>query len=179
MSVAIDWSEIFGLTVSPWELILRGTLIYWFIFLLFRFVARRDAGAIAITDVLVVVLIADAAQNGMSAEYRSVTDATILIATIVGWNVLLDWAAYVSPRLRTFLVPSALPLIRDGKLMQHNLRRQFLTEDEVKEKLREHGVTEFAEVQRAYLESDGSISVIKQDHEGDASQADRKSYLRG
>ncbi|HEU0201795.1 MAG TPA: YetF domain-containing protein [Burkholderiaceae bacterium] len=177
----MDLNEVFGLTVAPLELILRGTLIYWFIFLLFRFVARRDAGAIAITDVLVVVLIADAAQNGMSADYRSVTDAMILIGTIVVWNVVLDWAAWVSPVLRRVLVPPTLALVRDGRLIERNMRRQLLTEDELMEKLRDHGIGSLAEVKAAFLESSGDVSVVKRSGATDDSAASkrRKTFTHG
>src|SRR5688572_5437836 len=97
---SIEWAEIFRLTVSPWELMLRGSGIYWFLFLAFRLFVRRDMGSLAISDVLVLMLVADAAQNAMAAEYRSLVDGMILVTTILGWNVLLDWAAYVSPRMR-------------------------------------------------------------------------------
>jgi uncharacterized membrane protein YcaP (DUF421 family) len=175
----MNFNEVFGITVAPLELILRGTLIYWFIFLLFRFVARRDAGAIAITDVLVVVLIADAAQNGMSADYRSVTDAMILIGTIVVWNVVLDWAAYVSPAWRRALVPATLQLVRDGQLVRNDLRRQLLTEDELMEKLREHGIASLADVKAAYLESSGDVSVVRYRGAADAASKRRKTFTHG
>lgn len=71
----IDWSGLFGLSLNPVELIIRGTAIYRFIFLLFRLVLHRDIGAIAIADVMLLVLIADAASNGMSGgTTRSRTD---------------------------------------------------------------------------------------------------------
>jgi uncharacterized membrane protein YcaP (DUF421 family) len=57
----IDWGELFGLSVPALELVIRGSAIYWFLFLMFRFVLRRDIGSIGITDVLFVVIIADAA----------------------------------------------------------------------------------------------------------------------
>ena len=72
-------AELFAITVPPWELILRGTLMYWFLFLVFRFVMRRDVGAIGVADVLLLVLIADASQNAMSGGYESVTDGAILV----------------------------------------------------------------------------------------------------
>jgi len=157
----IDWSEVLGITVSPWELMLRGTVIYWFLFLAFRLVVRRDLGSIALSDMLLVILIADAAQNAMSSDYRSVTDGIVLICTIVGWNVLVDWVAYRSPRLRRLLIPRALPLVRDGAILQHNLRKEFLTLEELQEKLREHGVSDVQEVKAAYMESDGTVTVLK------------------
>jgi hypothetical protein len=72
--VSLDWGEIFGLTVSPLELIVRGTLMYLFLFGLFRVMVRRRVGAVGMADILVLVIIADAAQNGMAGEYRSVTE---------------------------------------------------------------------------------------------------------
>ncbi len=85
----MDWSELFGLSVSPMELVVRGTAMYWFLFALFRIVIRRRVGAVGMGDILVLVIIADAAQNGMSGEYRSVTEAFILVGTIIGWNALI------------------------------------------------------------------------------------------
>jgi len=90
----IDWSEIFGFSVSPLELIIRGSLVYWLLFLLFRFVVRRDVGTVGIADILVLVLVADAAQNAMAGEYRTVSDGAVVVLTIIGWNVLLDWLAF-------------------------------------------------------------------------------------
>ena len=157
----IDWSEVLGITVSPWELMLRGTVVYWFLFLAFRLVVRRDLGSIALSDMLLVILIADAAQNAMSSDYRSVTDGIVLICTILGWNVLVDWVAYRSPYMRRLFIPRALPLVRDGAILQHNLRKEFLTLEELQEKLREHGVSDVQEVKAAYMESDGTVTVLK------------------
>jgi len=157
----IDWSEVLGFTVSPWELVFRGTAIYWFLFVAFRIVVRREMGAIALSDMLLVMLVADAVQNGMSADYRSVVDGIVLVSTILGWNVLLDWAAYRSTTLRRLIVPRPLTLIRNGAILRNNLRKEFLTEDELLQKLRENGVSDIGEVVTAYMESDGEVSVLK------------------
>ncbi|HKW83228.1 MAG TPA: DUF421 domain-containing protein, partial [Burkholderiaceae bacterium] len=84
--------DLFAFHVSPIELVVRGTLIYWFLFLLFRFVLRRDAGAVGIADILLVVLVADASQNAMAGGYETVAEGCVLIGTLIGWNYLLDWA---------------------------------------------------------------------------------------
>ena len=68
--MSLDWGEIFGLSVSPLELIVRGSAMYLFLFVLFRVVIRRRVGAVGMADILVLVIIADAAQNGMSGEYQ-------------------------------------------------------------------------------------------------------------
>jgi uncharacterized membrane protein YcaP (DUF421 family) len=156
-----DWNEIFGFSVSPTELIVRGTAMFLFLFLLFRVVIRRRVGSVGIADILVLVIIADAAQNGMSGEYRSVTEGAILVATILAWNVLFDWLTYKSPRLQKILEPPPLLLIDNGRLLRRHLRLELLSEEELRSKLREHGVTDYSQVAKAHMESDGEISVVK------------------
>jgi uncharacterized membrane protein YcaP (DUF421 family) len=157
----LDWNALFGTSVPPLEMIVRGTAIYWFLFLVFRVVVRRDTGSLAIADILLVVIVADAAQNAMAGEYRSVTDGMILIATIVAWNVLLDALAWRWPAMERLLQPRQLVLVKNGQIQYDNLRRQFMTEAELMSKLREHGVAKLAEIQRAYLEGSGTITVIR------------------
>jgi uncharacterized membrane protein YcaP (DUF421 family) len=156
-----DFEQLFTLSVSPLELVVRGSAMYWFLFLLFRFVSRRDIGGIGIGDVLLLVLIADAAQNAMAGEYKSITDGCILVGTIFGWNLLVDWMAFRFPVLNRWLQPKPLPLIRNGQLQMRNLRREFITVDELRAKLREYGVERFDEVKRACIESDGEITVVR------------------
>lgn len=158
---AIDWDALLRFTVSPWELMLRGTAIYWFLFLAFRLVIRRDMGSIAISDMLLVMLVADAAQNAMAAEYRSLGEGLVLVSTILGWNVLLDWLSYRSPTMHRLLVPRKVLLVHNGAILRNNLRREFLTEDELQQKLREHDIEDLVEVKSAYMESDGTVSVLK------------------
>jgi uncharacterized membrane protein YcaP (DUF421 family) len=159
--MSVEWSELFGLSVSPLEMIVRGTAMYWFLFLLFRLVVRRRVGAVGISDILLLVIIADAAQNAMSGEYRSITDGFILVATIVAWNHLIDWLTWRSPALQKVLEPPPLMLIREGSVLRRNMRHELISEEELKSKLREHGVTDAAQVREAYMEPDGQITVIK------------------
>jgi uncharacterized membrane protein YcaP (DUF421 family) len=83
MLMHVDWQAIFIPMGSMAEIILRGTLGYLFLFCCLRFL-RRETGVIGISDLLVVVLIAAAAENAMSSDYKSVTDGAILVATIIG-----------------------------------------------------------------------------------------------
>lgn len=159
----VDWAHIFGFSVNPAEMVVRGTAIYWFIFALFRFILRRDIGAIGIADVMMVVLIADAASNGMSGNYSSVTDGCILISTIAGWNYAVDWASFRFPMIRRLAEPPPLLLIKDGKLQRKAMRQELLTTTELKSKLREQGIDDFNEIRAAYLEDSGEISVLKYD----------------
>jgi uncharacterized membrane protein YcaP (DUF421 family) len=158
--MSVDWQALFAFSVSPLELVVRGTAIYWFLFILFRIVLRRDVGAIAVADVLLLVLVADAAQNAMAGEYRSISDGFVLVATIVSWNVLIDWLAFRFPRVRRLVEPPELLLVRDGRILHRNLRREFMTVADLRAKLREHGVDDVREVRAAYMEGDGEVSVI-------------------
>ncbi|HYH42476.1 MAG TPA: YetF domain-containing protein [Burkholderiales bacterium] len=159
--MSVDWGEIFGVTVSPLELIIRGTAMYLFLFLLFRVVVRRRVGAIGMADILILVIIADAAQNAMSGEYKSVTEGAILVGTIIFWDQAIDWLNFRVPALRPWLEPPPMLLIQNGRVLHRNLRHEYVTEDELKSKLREKGVKDYSEVAEAHMESDGNVSVIK------------------
>src|SRR5262245_2957825 len=122
--MSLDWGEIFGLSVSPWELVIRGSAMYLFLFLAFRVVVRRRIGA-------------------------------------VGWNWLIDLLNFRFPALQGWLEAAPLPLIDHGRVLHRNLRREFVSIEELKSKLREHGVTDLAEVEKAFMEPDGDISVVR------------------
>lgn len=156
----IDWTGLLVPTVHPLEIVLRGSVMYLFILALMR-VLRRDPGALSTPDLLVIVLVADAAQNAMASEYRSVTEGAILVATIFAWNYGLDWLAFRSRLVHRVLNPPPLLLIKNGRVQRRNLRSELLRESDLAEQLRQQGVEDFAEVKRAYLEPDGHLSVIR------------------
>ena len=122
---------------------------------------RRDVGGIGVADVLLVVLIADASQNAMTGGYTSLAEGAILVATLVGWNFLLDWAAFRYRWFERIVEPRPLPLIRAGRILHRNLRAEFLTVDELHSHLRQNGVDSASQVRYACLESDGNLSVLK------------------
>lgn len=154
-------AELFEVHVPVLELVLRGTLVYWLLFLIFRFLLRRDIGAVGIADVLLLVIVADAAQNAMSGGYDTFAEGAILVLTIVLWNWLLDMLSYHFGVIRRFTTPGRLTLIRKGVAQRRNMRREFITMDEMRQKLREQGIEKMADVKVAYLEGDGEISVIR------------------
>jgi uncharacterized membrane protein YcaP (DUF421 family) len=155
--------SMFDITVSPWELVARGTIMYVGLMLVMRFVLRRDVGSMSVTDVLFLVLLSDAAQNAMAGEYTSVTDGLVLVGTLIGWNLLLDWSASRWKLVRRFTEAPPLPLIRNGKWLRDNMKRQWITTDELRSQLREHGIEDLACVKVAILEPSGELSVIKVD----------------
>jgi uncharacterized membrane protein YcaP (DUF421 family) len=157
----ISWSDVFGLTVNPLELVIRGSAMFWFLYLLFRFVARRDVGSVAMADVLIFVIIADASQNAMAGEYRSVTDGIVLVTTIILWNVAVDWLSYRSKLFRRILEPKVLVLIRNGRINYRTLHQQFMSIADLQAKLRDEGIDDIQKVKLAVFESNGEFSAIK------------------
>lgn len=157
---ALPWTEILAFD-RPLEVMVRGTLTYLGLLILLRLVLKRQSGNIASSDILVTVLIADAIQNGMAGDYKSVPDGLLLVGTIVAWDYGIDWLSYRSKALRRLLVSPPLPLVIAGRMQRKHMRRELITQAELWEKLREEGIDNLDDVKRAYLESDGEISVIK------------------
>jgi len=170
----IDWESIFVPTLNVLEIFLRGTIVYLFLFFLMR-ILRRQAGAIGIPDLLLVVLIADAAQNAMSNEYKSITEGLILVGTIAFWDYFLDWLGYRFPKLHRLVRPAPLLLIKNGRVQRRNLRQEMITEEELMAELRQQGVDKVEEVDKSYLEGDGHISVIKKDSKGEGGKKKDKT----
>lgn len=156
----LDWQGIFVPSISIFEILVRGTLVYLALFTLLRFVLKREAGGLGVTDLLVVVLIADAAQNAMAGGYRSIPEGILLVATIIFWSYALDWLSYRSLRFARLIQPRPLLLVKDGVMLRRNMRRELITEDELMSQLRRQGVHDIAQVKEAYMEGDGRISVL-------------------
>lgn len=159
---AVDWASMFNPAVSLLELFIRGSIMYIAIFLVIR-IFRRQKGALNTADLLVLVLVADAAQNALSAEYHSLTEGAVVVGTIFFWDYVLDTLAFVSKPLNRLINGSPILLVKDGKLERHQLRKLMLTTDDVIEQLREQGVNDLQKVRRCYMEADGHFSVIRED----------------
>jgi uncharacterized membrane protein YcaP (DUF421 family) len=165
----IDWNVMFVPTRSLLEFVVRGSLMYLLILAGFR-MFRREAGELSVSDLLVVVLIADAAQNGMADEYKSVTEGVTVVATIFAWNFVLDWLAYRSRFVYRLLHPPSLLLVRDGHIQHRNLRSELITREDLLAQLREQGIDDVRSVKKAFLESDGRVSVIRKDADQSSSR---------
>ena len=157
----VDWAALFSLSLPLGELLARASAMYLFLFLLFRVVIKRRVGAIGIADLLVLVIVADAAQNGMAGEYRSVSDGFVVVGTIVAWNYFFDWLAFHFPRLERWLQPAPLLLVHRGRILWRNMRLELISEAELRARLREHGVEKLAEIEKALIEPDGQMTVIR------------------
>jgi len=171
----INWAEIFLPSTPLLEIFLRGTVVYLSVFLMLRFVLKREAGSIGISDLLVVVLLADAAQNAMADDYKSIPDGLFLVATILFWSYALDWLGYRFPRIQRLVYPPPLPLIKNGKMLYRNMRKEFITEEELKSMMRLQGLDDISEVKEAYMEGDGRISIISKANHASGKSPERKT----
>lgn len=162
--MSIDWRTMLIPSTSLLELVLRGSAMYLVIFAIMR-IFRRNAGSLNTADLLVLVLVADAAQNGMAGEYHSLTEGVVLVATIFAWNYLIDWLSFRFPAMRRLLSPPPVPLVVDGRIQAARLRGEMLTRDDLMEQLRELGVGSLREVKRCWLEADGHLSVLRTDRQ--------------
>ena len=157
----IDWHSIFVPSEPILETIIRGTVMYLVLFIILRLTFKRiGSGSIGLGDVLMIALIAAASQNAMAREHVSVTDGIILVATIAGWSYALDWLGTRSPRFQRFYHPPPLLLVKNGRLLPHNMRKELITEDELLAQLHRAGLEELSQVREAYIEGDGTITFI-------------------
>lgn len=164
--INLDLKQMFMPDLPFLEIILRGTLVYLGLFTLIRVVLKREAGTVGIADLLMIVLIADAAQNAMAAEYHSITMGLVLVATLVFWNYTLDWLEYNFRWFQRLIEPAPLLLVQEGHILKRNMRQELITEEELLSELRKQGVDDLRKVKAARMEQDGRISVIQTDKSG-------------
>ena len=99
----------------------------------------------------------------MAGDAKSITEAGILIGTIIFWDYVIDWLGFRSPIFGRLLEPVPVILIKNGLVRRVELEKQMITEDELKGQLRLQGIDDAAEVKECRLESNGEFSVIKFD----------------
>lgn len=160
---SMDWGSIFMPTHSLLEMIVRATIMYFVIVLLLKTVVKRQTGGIGPTDILVIVLIAEIAGPGFTADYTSLAEGTVLVATVLFWSFAIEWLTHRYPAFARFFQPAPLLLIKNGRVLPRNMRTELITKDELMTHLREEGVSSIEEVEQACMEPDGMISVIKMD----------------
>jgi uncharacterized membrane protein YcaP (DUF421 family) len=161
----VIWGFDIGAALTPdvslFEMVARGVIVYLAIFVLLRVVLRNRLGTMTTSDVLVLVLIADAAQNAMAAQYHSITAGIVLIATIIGMSFLFDWLGYHVAFLGRLVHPQRKPLVVNGRVIRKTLQEELMTEEELMTQLRLEGAGAVGAVKAAYLEGNGEISVIR------------------
>jgi uncharacterized membrane protein YcaP (DUF421 family) len=161
----VDWHALFVPSTPLLEILVRGTLIYLGLFVLLRVVLKRESGTLGITDMLLVVMIADAAQNGLAGEYRSITEGIILVCTILFWSFALNWLGFHFPKLDKLIKPDKLLLVKDGRMIKENMRRELITRQELMSEVRSNGLADLDGIAEAYMEPSGRISIIQKEEQ--------------
>lgn len=158
-------SSLFELETPLWELIIRGSVLYWGILLLMRILPRRTGGELAVMDLIFILLVSEAAAHALG-DYSSLTEGFIVIATLMGWNFAINVLSYYFPLFEKLVSAPPLPVVKDGKLLRRNMRREYLTEEELMEHLRKEGIDDINDVKTAHVEGEGHISIVKRNKQG-------------
>ncbi|NNG21647.1 DUF421 domain-containing protein [Telluria aromaticivorans] len=160
---SVDWHTILTPKISLAELFVRATFMYFVLLVLMRIILKRQGGGIGTADVLVIVLLAEVSGNGFAAEYKSVVEGAVLIATILFWTYCIEWLAHRFTFISRILHSPTLLLIENGKMLRKNMRAELVTVEELMAQLRENGIDDCSKVKSACMEADGMISVVKAD----------------
>ena len=143
------------------DLAIRTFVIFWFIFLLTRIIGRRELSSLEPFDLILLIVLGDAVQQGLTQDDYSVTGALIVISTFAVLQVLVSYVSFRVPALRPVLEGQPLVVVENGKPIEGNLKRERLTVEEVMEEARQQQIASLDEVQWAVLETSGTISFIK------------------
>lgn len=157
----VQWSELFIPDSPLLESFIRGTIVYIAIFFLVRLIPNRQMGGVGMNDMLLIVLVASAATNSLAGEHKSIINGMILVGTVIFWSYLFNWLGYNFPSLQRLFQPSAKIIVKDGELQEDIMQKELITEEELKGKLRRQGTDDISKVRKAYIESNGQISVIE------------------
>ena len=144
-----------------WEYVLRSVLIYALVFVLLRIFGKKQIGRLSPFDLVLLLIISESLSSGITGGDNSLGAAALCVTTFVMGNYLLDILSYKSKKVEKVLEGEARPLITDGVIDMKICEREYITLEEIKSALREHGVDDLKSVARAMLETNGKISVIE------------------
>jgi uncharacterized membrane protein YcaP (DUF421 family) len=144
------------------DLTIRAVVLYFFVYLLTRVVGRRELSSLGPFDIILLVVMGDAIQQGLTQDDYSVTGAFIVVTVMAVLQVSMSYLSFRFRRLRTVLEGEPLVIIQDGKPIERNMRRERLALDEVMEEARANAqISSLDEIQFAIVENSGSISFIQ------------------
>ena len=143
------------------DLVLRAIVVFGFILVLTRVIGKRELGSLQPIDLILLIVLGDALQQGLTQDDYSLTGAILVVSTIAVLQVFVSWVAYRFPRARPVLEGEPIIIIHDGRVIEKNLNRERLTIEDVAEEARKQQIAHLSEVKFAVLETSGSISFIK------------------
>jgi uncharacterized membrane protein YcaP (DUF421 family) len=142
------------------DLVFRATVVFFFIFLITRIAGRRELSSLEPFDVILLVVLGDLVQQGITQSDESVTGTLIVISTITLLSISVSWISFRSGKVRLVTEGEPIILVQDGHVIERNLRRERLTRGDLEEELRGQQILSVDDVRWAILEKEGTISVI-------------------
>ena len=142
------------------DIALRAIFLYAFLILVMRVTGRRELSSLGPVDLVLLIVVGDAIQQGLTQDDYSVTGAVIAVSTLATMQVLTSYLAYRSRRARRVLEGNPIVVIQDGAFITKNLRRERMTADEVCESMRLKQIASVEQVEWGILESNGEMSFI-------------------
>jgi uncharacterized membrane protein YcaP (DUF421 family) len=143
------------------DIVLRAIALYLFVVFVMRVLGRRELSTLTAVDLVLLIVLGDAIQQGLTQDDYSVTGAVIAVSTIGVVQVASSYLAFRSKRVRRVIDGEPIVVVQDGKVVARNLRRERLTEDDVAEEMRMQQIASFDDVRWAILETNGQISFVK------------------
>jgi uncharacterized membrane protein YcaP (DUF421 family) len=142
------------------DLVIRATVVFFFIFLVTRIAGRRELSTLEPFDLILLVVLGDLVQQGITQSDESVTGTLIVISTVTLLSIAVSWISFRSSKIRVATEGEPIILVQDGQIIARNLRRERLTHGDVEEEARRQQITSLEDVRWAILEKEGSISFI-------------------
>ena len=142
------------------DLALRAVFLYAFVVILMRVTGRRELSTLSPIDLVLLIILGDAIQQGLTQDDYSVTGAVIVVSTIAALQVGASYLSFRSRRARRVLEGEPIVIVQAGKLIERNMRRERLTEDEVAEEMRAQQIASVEDVEWGILETNGTMSFI-------------------
>lgn len=143
------------------DIVLRAAAAYVFIIFLLRIIGRRELSTLAPSDLVLLVVMGDLIQNGVTQSDQSVTGVFLAVSTFAMLTVIFSIMSYKSHRMRTLVQGTPLILIQDGEPVDANLRSERLKIEDVTEQARGQGIERLDEIKWCVLEASGNMSFIK------------------
>jgi uncharacterized membrane protein YcaP (DUF421 family) len=143
------------------DIVLRAAFAWVFVVFVLRVMGRRELSSLSAADLILLVVLGDLIQNGVTQSDMSVTGVTIAISTFALLSVASSYLSFKSKRVRRVMQGEPLIIVEGGNPIERNLRSELLTIDDVMEKARESQIETLDEVKWAVLEAGGKITFIK------------------
>ena len=142
------------------DLVIRAVAVFFFIFLVTRIAGRRELSTLEPFDLILLVVLGDLVQQGITQSDESVTGTLVVISTITLLTVGVSWVSFRFARIRPVTEGEPVVLVQDGRPIERNMRRERITLTDIEEEARAAQVASLADIEWAILENDGHISCI-------------------